>query len=245
MKAFIALVPLFISVNLLAQTKKVSTVNIAQNIKEKYSVLKADNQIKEGEYTSFNFRTNKAICKGFYKNNLKDSTWVYYGFTHNSAEGSYKEGRRIGHWKTYTHSGDLQMEYDFTKNVMLFLKQTAGDSARVYDVIQRVDTIQTKLDRAPVYLNGEAASASVLVNNVRYPAIARERNIQGRVIIGITINESGTETNYRVKNAIGGGCDEEALRVAKLITGDWLPALLNGKPVKLEYDMPFNFTLGN
>ncbi|MDB5128373.1 energy transducer TonB [Mucilaginibacter sp.] len=245
MKACIALLPIFISMNLLAQTKKINTEDIAQNLKETYSVLKADKQIKQGEYASFNYYDHKAICKGFYKNNLKDSTWVYYGFKNNSAEGSYKNGRRVGHWKIYTYNGVLQMEYDFTNSVMLFLKQNPKDSARVYEIIQGTDTVKTRLDRAPIYLNGEAAITRILIATTRYPAAARERNIQGRVIIGITIDENGVASNYRIKKAVGYGCDEEALRVAKLITGDWLPAMLNGKAVKLEQDIPFNFALGN
>jgi protein TonB len=128
---------------------------------------------------------------------------------------------------------------------MVFLKQNSKDSTRIYEIIQGADTVKTKLDCAPIYLSGEAAISRILVSTIRYPAAARERNIQGRVIIGITIDENGVASNYRIKKAVGYGCDEEALRVAKLVTGDWLPAMLKGKAVKLEYDMPFNFTLGN
>ena len=46
-----------------------------------------------------------------------------------------------------------------------------------------------------------------------------------------------------IKKRIGGGCDQEALRVLELVKGDWLPGMLNGKPVKVEFEMPFSFTL--
>jgi protein TonB len=82
-----------------------------------------------------------------------------------------------------------------------------------------------------------------VADKLRYPAEAKEKNIQGKVIIAFTIDTNGSVSNYVIKKRIGGGCDEEALRVVQLVTGEWLPGMLNGKPVKVEFEMPFSFAL--
>jgi TonB family protein len=82
-------------------------------------------------------------------------------------------------------------------------------------------------------------------SGLRYPAKAREDNIQGKVIIAFIIDENGKVSNFSVKKGIGGGCDEEALKAIKNIDGDWLPALLNGKAVAVECQVPVSFTLSN
>ena len=94
-------------------------------------------------------------------------------------------------------------------------------------------------------MDGDGKRLSIAITKTRYPAEAKERNIQGKVIIAFTIDENGNVSNYKIKKRIGGGCDEEALRITKLITGDWLPGMLNGKPVKVEFEMPFSFTLAS
>ncbi|MDB4924375.1 energy transducer TonB [Mucilaginibacter sp.] len=83
----------------------------------------------------------------------------------------------------------------------------------------------------------------MLVHSLRYPTTARLRGVQGKVVVAITINKDGVVSNYRVKNAVGYGCDEEALRVVKNIGGDWLPGILDGKPVTAEYLVPVSFRL--
>ncbi|GGH10222.1 hypothetical protein GCM10007352_15970 [Mucilaginibacter phyllosphaerae] len=231
---------------MLAQTKTIKSINPELNIKETYTVLKANPEIKDGGYKATNAYNNSVICDGFYKNNLRDSLWIFYGYQGKiSAEGSFKEGKRVGIWKMYGFDKEMKAEYDFTSGRLIYLKQNDKEKDALYDVITNEGITKQKLEHPPIFLGGEGAIIKSYVQNIKYPAIARENNVKGKVIIGITINQDGIVTGYRVKQFVGSGCDEEALRAVKLIYGDWLPGILNGVPVKVEYDMPVNFTLAN
>lgn len=81
-----------------------------------------------------------------------------------------------------------------------------------------------------------------LVREIRYPASARRRGIQGRVIVIFFVNEHGRVEDAVVKEGIGGGCDEEALRVVRQA---WFkPGIgLDGKPIRVEMSVPITFKL--
>lgn len=81
-----------------------------------------------------------------------------------------------------------------------------------------------------------------LGKNLHYPAAASENNIQGRVGIRFVVNEDGSVSNVQVTRGIGGGCDEEAVRVVSAMP-KWKPGRQNGKPVKVYFQLPINFRL--
>lgn len=78
-----------------------------------------------------------------------------------------------------------------------------------------------------------------------YPAIARESGIQGIVLIEIEQDEMGQITSSAIKKGIGGGCEEEGLRVVQLASKKTRlsPITKNGIPMKVKYDMPIRFKL--
>ena len=246
-KPTLLLITLLSITRVFAQTTKQTHTNEELGIWEKYEVLKAYKQRKEGKYTASDLHGNDVICEGFYKNNLRDSLWTYYGFKGQIAEkGRYKDGKKTGVWTAFNHQGELQIKYDYTNNKFEFFKPIPQDVNKAFNIISGNSTIKTVLDRPPVYLDGEARFSRPLIS-IRYPSQAREASIpiQGTVIIIFTVSDKGEISNYRVKNSIGSGCDEEAMRAVKCIDGDWLPGLLNGKPVTVEYDVPITFSVGN
>ena len=74
--------------------------------------------------------------------------------------------------------------------------------------------------------------------------MAKELNIQGKVFLTFVAGKDGSLTDLRVIRGIGGGCDEEALRVLKL-SPKWIPGKLYGVPVRVQYTMPITFTLSS
>jgi protein TonB len=56
------------------------------------------------------------------------------------------------------------------------------------------------------------------------------------------VEKDGSLSNVRVLKGIGGGCDEEAVRVIKMMP-KWIPGSQRGKPVRVQFNMPFKFTL--
>jgi TonB family protein len=89
---------------------------------------------------------------------------------------------------------------------------------------------------------GDEARIKFYQNNIRYPLEARNQNIQGTVQYKVFIETDGTVTTPSIVSGIGGGCDEEVLRVAALMP-KWKPAMKDGKPVRTSVILPIKFTL--
>lgn len=81
-----------------------------------------------------------------------------------------------------------------------------------------------------------------LQKTIRYPDAARESNIEGRVTVRFVVNEDGSVTNAQVMKGIGGGCNEEALRVINSMP-KWKPGKQGGQLVKVYYTIPISFLL--
>ena len=77
---------------------------------------------------------------------------------------------------------------------------------------------------------------------MKYPAIARENGIEGVVYVGFVVGKDGSIRDVQVKRGIAGGCNEEAIRVIKLMP-NWNPGKQNGKAVSVAFTIPVKFKL--
>lgn len=103
-------------------------------------------------------------------------------------------------------------------------------------------TTYVYVEEMPEFNGGEEGRITFLRDNIKYPQIARETGIEGTVYIRFVVNEKGKVCETSVLRGIGGGCDEEALRVVNIMP-DWKPGRQNGNAVRVEYNMPVKFTL--
>ena len=78
--------------------------------------------------------------------------------------------------------------------------------------------------------------------NLKYPKKAQRMGIEGKVFVQFIIDEFGNITELKVIRGIGSGCDEEALRVMRLLPS-WIPGKQRGKPVKVRMVLPLTFKL--
>lgn len=102
--------------------------------------------------------------------------------------------------------------------------------------------IFTVVEEMPEFPGGMAKLAEYLAKNIKYPQLARESGIQGRVFINFVVEHDGSVTNVKVMRSLGGGCDEEAVRVVKSMP-KWKPGKQRGKAVRVSYNLPVNFKL--
>lgn len=102
--------------------------------------------------------------------------------------------------------------------------------------------IFTIVEEMPEFPGGMAKLADYLAKNIKYPQMARESGIQGRVFVNFVIEPDGHVSNVNVMRSLGGGCDEEAIRVVKSMP-KWKPGKQRGKPVRVSYILPVNFKL--
>ena len=98
------------------------------------------------------------------------------------------------------------------------------------------------VEEMPAFPGGEAKLMEYVAKNVKYPQIARETGVQGRVYVNFVVEPDGSVSNVSVLRGIGGGCDEEAIRVVKNMP-KWKPGKQRGKAVRVSYMLPVNFKL--
>lgn len=97
-------------------------------------------------------------------------------------------------------------------------------------------------EEMPVFPGGEAALLSYIAKNVKYPSVAQENGIQGKVNVTFVVNTDGSVSNARVVRAVDPNLDKEALRVVMALP-KWKPGKQGGKPVRVSYTVPINFVL--
>ena len=98
------------------------------------------------------------------------------------------------------------------------------------------------VEEMPSYPGGEKALLEYVAKNIKYPQIARETGIQGRVFVGFVVEPDGSVSNVKILRGIGGGCDEEAMRVIKSLP-KWKPGKQRGRAVRVSYQIPVVFKL--
>ena len=94
----------------------------------------------------------------------------------------------------------------------------------------------------PEFPGGTAALLEYLRKNIKYPAICRENNIQGRVIVSFVVNKDGAIVEPEVVKSVNPSLDKEAVRVISNMP-PWKPGKQRGKPVRVKYTVPVNFRL--
>ena len=102
----------------------------------------------------------------------------------------------------------------------------------VYDVVET----------EPIPSGGMAGWSAYLSANLGYPTTARRKGIEGTVIVAFVVNTDGTVSDFELLQGIGGGCDEEALRIVKN-SPQWTPGMQDGKVVRTRMRLPIKFTL--
>jgi protein TonB len=109
-------------------------------------------------------------------------------------------------------------------------------------VVEEEEKPFTVVEQMPEYPGGDAARVKFLQSNLHFPEMARETGITGTVFITFVVGRDGRLSNFKVLRGIGGGCDEEAIRVLKLMP-PWIPGKQGGKNVPVQFNLPIKFTL--
>jgi len=81
-----------------------------------------------------------------------------------------------------------------------------------------------------------------LSGSIKYPVIAQENGIEGKVIIGFIVSKNGVISDVQVLRSLDPSCDKEAVRVVKLLPR-WIPGKQNGVNVNVKYTLPVAFKL--
>ncbi|MDD3077711.1 MAG: energy transducer TonB [Paludibacter sp.] len=110
-------------------------------------------------------------------------------------------------------------------------------------IVEEEDNVVFQVvEKMPSFPGGDAALFKYLNDNVKYPVIAQENGIQGRVICQFVVNKDGSIVDVEVVRSVDPSLDKEAIRVIKSMP-KWSPGQQRGKPVRVKYTLPVNFRL--
>jgi TonB family protein len=118
---------------------------------------------------------------------------------------------------------------------------TASEKAMVSPQ-QKDNKVFTAVEHAPDYPGGVNKFYKFLQQNIKYPADARNKKIEGKVFVTFIVEKDGSLSNLKIIRDPGAGCGAEALRVMKL-SPKWNAGVQNGHKVRVQYTLPINFTL--
>lgn len=124
------------------------------------------------------------------------------------------------------------------KSTSMFLQKVADSSMNSKSTEKTFDVVENM----PSYPGGKDAMIAFLSSNMRYPDAAKKNGIHGRVIVSFVVDKDGSITETKVVRSVDPALDQEALRLVNSMP-KWKPGTAEGKPVRVRYSIPFNFSL--
>jgi protein TonB len=140
-------------------------------------------------------------------------------------------------------NADIDEEFEF--------ESTEANDATIIDAVPVIETekedesaseIFVIVEDMPEFPGGELALRKWIANNIKYPVIAAENGIQGKVYVQFVVDKNGAITNARIARGVDPSIDQEALRVVNSLP-KWKPGMQRGKSVRVSYTVPINFQL--
>ncbi len=121
---------------------------------------------------------------------------------------------------------DTEIEFDIS------LEEEETDDAPVFFIVEEM----------PEFPGGDTALRKYIAQSVKYPVIAQENGIQGRVYVQFVVGTDGKVSQVKVARGVDPNLDKEAIRVVQSMP-KWKPGKQRGKAVKVSYTVPINFVL--
>jgi periplasmic protein TonB len=139
---------------------------------------------------------------------------------------------------------DVEIDEEFTIDTEATVYTQVQEFAPVFIQEEEVEEEQifTIVEDDPTFPGGQSALMQYLQSNLRYPTMAREAGIQGTVFVTFVVERDGSITDVRVLRGVGGGLDEEAIRVVRNMPR-WTPGRQRGQAVRVQFNLPIRFVL--
>ncbi len=135
------------------------------------------------------------------------------------------------------------------KRKPVFPEDTIAQEVILQDLLYRhppeVENSEEKIfrgppERQPEFPGGTHAMYKFIQTNLRMPRQAKKAGVSGKVFVSFTITETGEVSNVTVFKKLGFGCDEEAVRIVRLMPR-WKPGTQFNKIVRVRYNLPISF----
>ncbi|MCX6237107.1 MAG: energy transducer TonB [Bacteroidia bacterium] len=123
-----------------------------------------------------------------------------------------------------------------TKVEVAFVQITTEEKEKVEEEIFVV------VENMPVFPGGNLALRKYIATSIKYPTLAQENGIQGKVFVNFVVDKDGSVSNAKIARGVDPSIDKEALRVIMSLP-KWQPGMQRGKPVRVTFTVPINFQL--
>ncbi len=156
-------------------------------------------------------------------------------------KGNYKNGVKDSIWEFFDYYGELQQKYDFTKNELVYYN-AENDKNKKYRLVGSGSS-EVLLDRPPVYIGGDALMFDTLLKNLKSKKKVTQDFCVGKMYISFNIDKIGKTTNHKVFHGLevnDNSCNEEILKAVKDLPDKWLPGILNGKAMDVQFILPLH-----
>lgn len=128
--------------------------------------------------------------------------------------------------------GNDEAEGEVLKAKEIIAEEKPKEEEKPFDIVEQM----------PTFPGGDAALMSWLSKNIKYPAIAEENGVQGRVIVRFVVGKDGSISQVQVVRSVDPSLDKEAMRVVKAMP-KWIPGKQNGQAVPVWFTLPVTFQL--
>jgi len=139
------------------------------------------------------------------------------------------------HIEIWEHEGDLGFSFKYPEPENLYPEIDTTPPNKSGEIL-------VVSEEPPFFRGGDEARIKYLKENLTYPEEAKQKGIQGTVFVTFVVETDGSVTDVRILRGIGGGCDEEAIRVIENMP-KWVPGKQRGQAVRVQFNMPIRFAL--
>jgi|TARA_B110000914_G_scaffold226156_1_gene249485 protein TonB len=122
------------------------------------------------------------------------------------------------------------------------IEETETDENEIVEIEEDDEEIFMVVENMPLFPGGDLGLMKFIQKNVKYPAIAKEYNITGKVYVSFIVDRQGKVTNVKIVRGVDKNLDAEALRVVSSLPR-YTPGRQRGKAVRVMFTIPINFTL--
>tara|TARA_B100001057_G_scaffold143023_1_gene142711 strand:+ start:2097 stop:2747 length:651 start_codon:yes stop_codon:yes gene_type:complete len=122
------------------------------------------------------------------------------------------------------------------------IEETETDEEEMIEIEEDDEEFFMVVENMPEFPGGDLGLMKFIQKNVRYPAIAKEYNITGKVYVSFIVDKQGNVTNVKIVRGVDKNLDAEAVRVVSSLP-KYKPGKQRGKPVRVMFTIPINFTL--
>ncbi|MFM9949180.1 MAG: TonB family protein [Saprospiraceae bacterium] len=207
-----------------------------------------ENDKAHGVWTFYSYDNGTESEYGTFEMGERTGKWITLdSLGGTTREQFYKAGKLHGECKIYSTDGQLAMTQQFEEGKKIS-EQRLLDDPDVYG------SIYDALDIQPYLKECENENAELrqtcterkyleaLYKNIKYPALAREENVMGNVLIRFMLEKDGSISEIKVLRGVCEVIEQECRRVMKFMP-EWMPGMKNGKPVRVWYNLPIKFKL--